>query len=129
MAQPPQRQDEQRRGGQVTGLRDVLGHYGRLRSLNMRSMRSVIRNPDTMLIIDAATAIVPSTVVNVVFCSPAIIRRADHRNRRDRVGQRHERCVQQAGDVLNDLKADECREQENEGHRPEIERVQRCRSR
>ena len=36
-------------------------------------MRSVIRKPLTMLVIEAATASVPRTVVNVVRCSPAMM--------------------------------------------------------
>ena len=35
-------------------------------------MRSVIRKPLTMLVIEAATATAPSTVVSTLFCSPAI---------------------------------------------------------
>ena len=34
-------------------------------------MRSVIRKPLTMLVIEAATAMVPRIVVKVVCCSPA----------------------------------------------------------
>ena len=43
------------------------------RDLNMRSMRSVIRNPPTMLLNDAATAIAPSIVVSGVSCRPAMM--------------------------------------------------------
>ena len=48
--------------------------------------------------------------------------RADDRDGRDRVGERHERRVQQPRDVLNDLKSDEGGEQEHECHRPQVER-------
>ena len=42
-------------------------------SLNILSMRSVIRKPLTMFVTEANTAIAPSTVLNVVFCSPAMM--------------------------------------------------------
>ncbi len=41
------------------------------RFLNIFSMRSVIRKPLTMLVIEAKTATAPSTVLRVVCCSPA----------------------------------------------------------
>ena len=51
---------------EVAGLRQVLGdHDRRFRSRNIFSIRSVIRKPLTMFVIDAATAIVPRIVLNV----------------------------------------------------------------
>ena len=47
--------------------------------------------------------------------------RPDHRDRGDGIGQRHERRVEQPGDVLNDLEPDERRQHEDEQHRPEVE--------
>src|SRR5579872_4887746 len=44
-----------------------------LPDLNMRSMRSVIRNPPTILLNDAATAIAPRIVVSRVSCRPAMM--------------------------------------------------------
>ena len=75
-----------------------------------------------MLVTDAATATVPSTVLNGALLLAGDDDRADDRDRRDRVGQRHQRRVQQPRDVLNDLEADERRQQEHERHRPEIQR-------
>src|SRR5579862_4856859 len=44
-----------------------------LGDLNIRSMRSVIRKPPTILLNDAATAIAPSAVVRRVSCRPAMM--------------------------------------------------------
>ena len=74
-----------------------------------------------MLVIEAATAIAPRTVLTVDFCSPAMMIEPDDGDRRDRVGQRHQRRVQQARDVLDDLEADERRQHEHEQHRPQVE--------
>src|SRR5262249_10981153 len=75
--EPAQREDEQRRRDQEAGLSQMLdqlrAHFAGSRFLNMRSMRSVIRKPETMFVTDAATAIVPSTVEKVVFSSPAMM--------------------------------------------------------
>src|ERR1700753_3435633 len=72
---PLQRQNEQRRG-------DEVGHFDELRgralhhdflgplALNIFSMRSVMRNPPTMLLVAATMAMVPRTVEKVVLCSP-----------------------------------------------------------
>src|SRR5438128_7028950 len=75
-AHPFQRQNEERAGDQINDFNDVLisgeiGHglVGRL-DLNILSMRSVIRNPPTTLLVAAITASVPSTVENVLLCSP-----------------------------------------------------------
>src|SRR5438067_11292405 len=75
-AHPFQRQNEQRAGNQINDLNDVLisgeiGHglVGRL-LLNIFSMRSVIRNPPTTLLLAATTAITPSTAEKVLLCSP-----------------------------------------------------------
>src|SRR5438309_157957 len=75
-AHPFQRQNEERAGDQINDLNDVLipgeiGHglVGRL-VLNIFSMRSVIRNPPTTLLVAATTAITPSTAEKVLLCSP-----------------------------------------------------------
>src|SRR4029453_1000793 len=73
MIEPAQRQDEERRGDQVAGLREMLRHYLRPRSRTIFRMRSVIMKPLTMFVIEAATAMVPRTVENVVRCSPAMM--------------------------------------------------------
>src|SRR5262249_2098265 len=70
--EPAQREDEQRRRGEVTQLGDGRDH-DLPRSLNILSMRSVIRNPETMLVTEANTAIAPSAVERLVFCSPAMM--------------------------------------------------------
>src|SRR5439155_357067 len=75
-AHPSQRQNEERAGDQINDFNDVLisgeiGHglVGRL-VLNIFSMRSVIRNPPTTLLVAATTAITPSTAEKVLLCSP-----------------------------------------------------------
>src|SRR3989442_18847 len=75
-AHPFQRQNEERAGDQINDFNDVLisgeiGHglVGRL-LLNIFSMRSVIRNPPTTLLVAATTAITPSTAEKVLLCSP-----------------------------------------------------------
>ena len=60
--------------------------------LNMRSMRSVIRNPPTMLLNDAATAIAPSTVVSRVSCRPAMMMAPPRRSRQARWSATSEAC-------------------------------------
>src|SRR5947207_15761551 len=77
-AHPFQRQNEQRAGDQINDFNDVLisgeiGHglVGRL-LLNIFSIRSVMRNPPTTLLVAATTAITPSTVERVLLCSPTI---------------------------------------------------------
>ena len=74
-----------------------------------------------MLVIEAATAMVPRIVLSVRLLLAGDDDRADDRDRGDRVGQRHQRRVQQPRDVLDDLEADERRQHEHERHRPEIE--------
>src|SRR5437870_5504050 len=73
---PFRRQYEERAGDQINDFNDVLisgeiGHglVGRL-VLNIFSMRSVIRNPPTTLLVAATTAITPSTAEKVLLCSP-----------------------------------------------------------
>src|SRR4029077_18683480 len=70
-AQPLQRQNEKRCGNQVSNFDDLIpageidhGFLGPL-ALNMRSMRSVIRKPPTMLLVAATIAIVPSIFASV----------------------------------------------------------------
>src|SRR5262249_19587427 len=75
--QPAQREDEQARREQVEELGRRVGDAGahRLgsRSLNILSMRSVIRKPLTMLVTEAKTATAPSQVLIVSFSSPAMM--------------------------------------------------------
>src|SRR5690606_36695862 len=89
--QPAQRKDEERGREDVRDLRDLVGpahgpgslldrgDYGRRAHcpgslfLNIFSIRSVIRKPLTMFVIEAATAIVPRIVLAVVRCSPAMM--------------------------------------------------------
>src|SRR5256712_10283317 len=75
-AHPFQRQNEQRAGDQINDFNDVLisgeivhGFVRRL-LLNIFSIRSVIRNPPTTLLVAATTAITPSTAEQVLLCSP-----------------------------------------------------------
>ena len=89
-------------------LQPQFGHdFFGPRDLNMRSMRSVIRNPPTMLLNEAATAIAPKTVVSRV-CMPA----GDddggyHHDRVEGVGQRHEWCVEQRRNTPDHFEAHE----------------------
>src|SRR6185312_11620734 len=76
--QPLQRQNEEHNGNDVGKIQVLLqrksvGHFLALPVLNMRNMRSVIKNPPTILLKDAATAIAPSAVVKGVSWRPAIM--------------------------------------------------------
>src|SRR5579862_5633048 len=76
-AHPHQGKNEQRGGDQVGDFDEgvgagPVGHYflGPL-TLNILSIRSVIRNPPTTLLVAATMAMVPRTVARVLRCSPA----------------------------------------------------------
>src|SRR5256886_10046687 len=75
-AHPFQRQNKQRAGDQINDFNDVLisgeiGHGLVVRLLlNIFSIRAVIRNPPTTLLVAATTAITPSTAEKVLLCSP-----------------------------------------------------------
>src|SRR5712671_2318416 len=69
IAHPLERQNEECRGDQVNQLNELIGHLSR--RLNIFSMRSVIRKPLTMLVVDAKTATAPRMVLRRVSCSPA----------------------------------------------------------
>src|ERR1700722_8364011 len=77
-AEPLQRENEED-GCDDVGEVDELTNGNRIHDflgfpvLNMRSMRSVIRKPPTMLLNEAATAMVPSMVVSLVSCRPAMM--------------------------------------------------------
>jgi len=64
-AQPPQRENEERRRGKIARLCEMFGpaHGRGRRSRNIFSMRSVMRKPLTMLVMDAKSAMHPSTVM------------------------------------------------------------------
>src|ERR1700693_1277902 len=74
---PLQRQNKKRRGDQVGDFDELCG--GELRhhdffgplTLNIFSMRSVMRKPPTMLLVAATMAMVPRMVEKFVLCSPA----------------------------------------------------------
>src|SRR5208283_2826251 len=73
--QPLQRENEKDGGDDVGDLNDLCGRWDhgfcvRL-DLNILSMRSVMMNPPTALLVAATIAMVPSTVDSVVLCSPA----------------------------------------------------------
>src|SRR5580692_553553 len=77
-AQEPEGENEENNRGNVGEIKILLkcerGHACfDLPDLNMRSMRSVIRNPPTILLNDAATAIAPNTSVSRVSCRPAMM--------------------------------------------------------
>src|SRR3954462_3579820 len=75
---PHQRQNEQRRCCQVNELNDDIVRWRHVHgfccerlTLNILSMRSVMMNPPTMLLVAATTAMVPSMVASLVLPSPA----------------------------------------------------------
>ena len=81
--------------------------------LNIFSMRSVIMNPPTTLIVAAVTAMKPSTVLAVPWSAAGGHQRADQRNARDGVGGRHQRRVQQGRHLGDHLVADEAGQHEH----------------
>src|SRR5713101_1891514 len=73
-AQPLERQNKKDGGDEIGDFdQRVGGHYGLLGplDLNMRSMRSVIRKPPTMLLVAATMAMVPRIAARLLLCSPA----------------------------------------------------------
>src|SRR5580692_6151784 len=76
-AHPLQRKNKENAGDEVGNLDNLLisrqvgvhGFVGRL-DLNIFSMRSVIRNPPTTLVVAATTARNPNTKESVLLCSP-----------------------------------------------------------
>ncbi len=83
-----------------------------LPDLNMRSMRSVIRNPPTMLLNEAATAIDSQHGGERGFVPPGDDDGGDHHDGVQRVGERHQRRMQQRRDALDHFKSDEAGENE-----------------
>ncbi len=69
--------------------------------------------PPTTLLVAATMAMVPSTVESVVLCSPARMMAPTTAMASERVGQRHQRRVQQRRHTANHFKADERRQHEN----------------
>ena len=116
--QPFERQDETHDGDNVGRIDQLLkcecAHgFLVLPVLNMRSMRSVMKNPPTMLLKEAATATAPRTVESLRFVSAGDDDGSHHHNRVERVGERHQRRVQQRRDALDDLKTDKPRKNED----------------
>ena len=100
-AQPLERQDEQRRRNDVEDFNDVfttheVGHgLGALLTLNILSMRSVMMNPPTMLLVAATMAMVPRMVASWLLPLAREDDGAHHGDGVERVGERHQRRVQQ----------------------------------
>src|SRR5581483_1611771 len=71
---PVKRKDKKCAGDQIDDLNDgLIGHdLGGRAVLNILSIRSVIRNPPTTLLVAAMTAIVPRIVDNLLLCSPTM---------------------------------------------------------
>src|SRR5215470_2773433 len=74
-AEPFQRKNEKRGSNKIRDFDDVFGSgqiahgfFGPL-ALNMRSMRSVMRNPPTILLVAATMAIVPRIFASSAPCS------------------------------------------------------------
>ncbi len=88
---------------QVERLGQLFHYCPGSRFLNIFSMRSVIRKPLTMLVIEAKTATAPRTVVSVRLLLAGQQHRADDGDRGDGVGQRHERRVEQPRDAPDDV--------------------------
>ena len=76
-------------------------------TLNIFSMRSVIMNPPTMLLVAATIAIVPRIGGQRGLVFAGQDDRADHGDGVQRVGQRHQRRVQQRRNAANHFKSDE----------------------
>ena len=82
--------------------------------LNIFSMRSVIRNPATMLMVANITAMFPAPCSTWAQSPlPRDQNRADHGNRRDRVGQRHQRRVQQGRNAAHQFQAQRDRQHQH----------------
>src|SRR5262245_36680485 len=72
IAHPFEREDEQRGRDEVDQLNELIDHFAcpgpvaaaGSRFLNIFSMRSVMRKPLTMLVVDANTAMAPSHVLS-----------------------------------------------------------------
>ncbi len=91
-----------------------------LPDLNMRSMRSVIRNPPTMLLNEAATAIAPRIVVEPRLMPSGDDDGGDDHDGVERVGQRHQRRVKQRRNALDHFKPHEPGQNEDIQIRDEI---------
>ena len=90
--------------------------------LNMRSMRSVMKKPPTMLLEEAAMAINAEDGGEARLMASGDDDGADHDDGVERVGERHQRRVQQRRDALDQLEADEARQHEDVQIRDEIRR-------
>ena len=66
-----------------------------------------------MLLVAATMAMVPSTVASVDFVLAGEHDRAHHRDGVERIGQRHQRRVQQRRHLANHFEADERRQHEH----------------
>ena len=86
----------------------------------MRSMRSVITNPPTMLLNDAATAIAPENRGEAGLMAAGDDDGRNHHDGVEGIGQRHERRVQQRGHPLDDFKSHEAGQDEDVQVRNEI---------
>src|SRR5689334_16392346 len=71
IAHPLEREDEQRGRDEIDQLNQRVDHLAGSRFLNIFSMRSVMRNPLTMFVVDAKTATAPRMVLSRDSCSPA----------------------------------------------------------
>src|ERR1700751_1220136 len=77
-AQPLERQNKQHNRGDVSEAEILLNgrdvhDFLAAPDLNMRIMRSVMKNPPTILLKEAATAIAPSVTVSGVSCLPVMM--------------------------------------------------------
>src|SRR5690606_29206393 len=71
IAHPLEREDEERGRDQVDNVDCLRTHLRGSRFLNIFSMRSVMRKPLTMFVVDANTATAPSTVLIGSWSGPA----------------------------------------------------------
>ena len=85
------------------------GDYGFLGplDLNILSIRSVITNPPTTLLVAAMIARVPRSVASVLLLFAGQNDGAHDGDRVQCIGQRHQRRVEQGRDAPNHFKADE----------------------
>ena len=126
-AQPLERENEESGGDEVSEFderfggekvvispsrRSLMACSGPL-DLNILSMRSVMMKPPTMLLVAAMMAMRAENGGEIGFVFAGQDDGADDGDGVERVGEGHQRSVQQRRDAADDFKADECGQHEN----------------
>ena len=99
------------------------GLLGGCRTLNISSMRSVTTNPPTTFNVARTTATKPRIICVVAVRRAEDEHRADDDDAVDGVRARHQRRVQRARHLRDDLEADERREHEDGDEREDVAAV------